>query len=176
MSDRIGFLGVFGSVEKNTGLLGGLMVTDDEGLPLEIRVCTPVKPGKIQRAAYGESLRPYVIADLIAKPLVGSLEYRPRSVLTNELLCLEVDSQMPVLFIHAAGAMVVTDEYWTRELPAHHRSEPLNIAQKVSQERDLLVKAEMILARTIKQFDPLEVFSRIERTITVLAEHDERFG
>ncbi len=134
MSERIGFLGIFGSLDSQSGLRGGVLVTDDRGIPLEIRVATPVKPWKIQRAVYGRSLALHVISELISKPLLGSLEYSPRLVLANHRYCLDAESRFPVLLILPADEMVVTSDYQTKILDVSNSGDTLVAAQKAGSE------------------------------------------
>ena len=171
---RLGFLGIFGSPGAKEGLRGGLMVTDDQGAPLEMQVATPVKPSRIQRAVYGESLARSVIVDLLAKPLLSALEYHPRLVLTNSRICLSAESRFPLILIRAADDMVVTGDYETKLLDASGNGS-LMIAQQVGPTSMSLDEANVLLSRAREYFDALEVFGRIENAMDVLAEHDERF-
>ena len=150
------------------------MVTDDQGVPLEIQVATPVKPSPIQRAVHGQSLERSVIVDLVSKPLLSSLEYHPRLVLTNHLLCLLAESRSPLILIRAADEMVLAGDYETKLLDASGDGS-LMIAHQVGPTSMSLDEANLLLSRTRQHFDPLEVFDRIEDAMDVLAEHDERF-
>lgn len=175
MSERIGFLGIYGSAHNNQGIRGGLMVTNERGVPLELRVTVPVKPGKIQRAVYGQSLEAHVVAELVSVPLLGSLEHQPRFVLTNQMHCLDAESSAPVLMVRPADEMVVTGAYETLVLDSIGSGECLALAQGLGSESLALDRANTILLRTRQHFEPLEVFSRIDAALNVLAENDERF-
>ncbi|HDS30020.1 MAG TPA: hypothetical protein ENN67_03155, partial [Firmicutes bacterium] len=45
---------------------GGLLVTDERGLPLDFRYVEPIKPSKLQKLIYGDSLTRYLKLDAIA--------------------------------------------------------------------------------------------------------------
>ena len=175
VSERFGFLGIFGSLEGDSGLRGGLMVIDDRGMPLEIRVSTPVKPWRIQRAVYGRSLALHVVSELVATPLLGSLEFHPRFVLTNHLYCLEADSRFPVLLLRLASEMAVASELQTEDIEAPNAAEPLILAQKAGAQSIASQEVASTLSRVAVHFDPLEVFARINAAMDVLAESDEQF-
>ena len=64
---KLGFLTV---LEEPSGYLGGYLVTNAWGRPLEFRLSTPVQPSRVQQILYGDTLRPYVCADLVGKTLV----------------------------------------------------------------------------------------------------------
>jgi hypothetical protein len=63
-------LGFVTALEEPTGYLGGYLVTNAWGRPLEFRVSNPVQPNRVQQILYGDTLRPYIFADLIGKTLV----------------------------------------------------------------------------------------------------------
>jgi len=63
----LGFLTILQDV---TGWIGGYLVTNSWGRPLEFRLTTAVQPNRVQKALYGPTLQEYVFADLIGKTLV----------------------------------------------------------------------------------------------------------
>jgi hypothetical protein len=63
----LGFLTILQDV---TGWIGGYLVTNGWGRPLEFRLTTAVQPNRVQKALYGPTLQEYVFADLIGKTLV----------------------------------------------------------------------------------------------------------
>lgn len=54
--------------------LGGLMVTDDRGLPVEFRYTEPVQPSRLQQILYGQALSGYLKREVILQTLLDSLE------------------------------------------------------------------------------------------------------
>ena len=70
--------------------------------------------------------------------------------------------------------MVVAGDYETKLLDASGHGS-LMIAQQLGATSMSLDEANVMLLRAREYFDPLEVFSRIENAMDVLAEHDERF-
>ncbi len=75
--------------------MGGVMVTDAYGLPLEFRYTEPVRATKLQRVLYGDVLEKYIHGDVIAGNLVGRLEQKP------DLLLVADPALLPAL--EAAG-------------------------------------------------------------------------
>ncbi len=93
---RIGFLT---AVEvEGAGFVGGLLVTNHFGRPLEFQCTTPVKPNKSQEILYGPTLVPYMLSDLIGKTLIEKVSVKPHIVLTeqSELLSLRENISIPV--------------------------------------------------------------------------------
>lgn len=70
--------------------MGGAMVTDASGLPLEFRYTEPVRATKLQRVLYGDVLEKYIHGDVIAANLIGRLEQKPEVFLVSDPALLAV--------------------------------------------------------------------------------------
>lgn len=83
------------------GYVGGLLVTNQFGRPLEFQCTTPVRPNRTQEILYGPTLRPYVLGELIGKTLLDKAAVKPDLVLTegDELLELRRHVPQPVAVI-----------------------------------------------------------------------------
>src|SRR6202049_3625030 len=64
---NVGFLTV---LHEASGYLGGYLVTNVWGRPLEFRLSTAVQPNRVQQILYAGTLQAYLHADLIGKTLV----------------------------------------------------------------------------------------------------------
>lgn len=93
---HIGFLTVLELPEG--AFVGGLLVTNRLGRPLEFQCTTPVKPNRTQEILYGPTLRPFLYSDLIGKTLLERLQVRPHLVVVDqsELLDLRPHSTCPL--------------------------------------------------------------------------------
>jgi hypothetical protein len=95
---HIGFLTVF--AEAN-GYLGGYLVTNSWGRPLEFRLSTAVQPNKVQQILYGNSLAEYLCADLIGKTLIDKTATPIHLLVTDTLDVLPIRSRIDVPVIAA---------------------------------------------------------------------------
>jgi hypothetical protein len=68
--------------------MGGAMVTDGAGLPLEFRYTEPVRATKLQRVLYGDVLEKYIHGEVIAANLVSRLEQKPSLYLVADPVLL----------------------------------------------------------------------------------------
>jgi|AP95_1055475.scaffolds.fasta_scaffold149573_1 hypothetical protein len=85
---RIGFLT---AIEiGDGGFVGGLLVADRFGRPLEFQCTTPVKPNRTQSLLYGPTLVPFILGELLAKTLIERVGIKPDVILTNREEILEV--------------------------------------------------------------------------------------
>ncbi len=64
--------------------IGGLMVVDSRGLPVEFRYTEPIQPTKIQQILYGSVLGRYIKNEVILETLIKSLESKPALLVVND--------------------------------------------------------------------------------------------
>jgi hypothetical protein len=99
---NIGFLTV---LHEPTGYLGGYLVTNQWGRPLEFRLSTAVQPNRIQHILYSGTLQPYICADLIGKTLVDKTGTSVQLILTDTAAALDLRLRLenPVAWVRPAG-------------------------------------------------------------------------
>lgn len=95
---NLGFLTV---LHEPSGYLGGYLVTNSWGRPLEFRLSTAVQPNRVQQILYGGTLQPYICADLIGKTLVDKTTTAVKLLFTDREAVLELRLRVeaPVLWI-----------------------------------------------------------------------------
>lgn len=64
---NVGFLTI---LQESSGYLGGYLVTNSWGRPLEFRLSSAVQPNRAQQLLYADTLQPYIFGDLIGKTLI----------------------------------------------------------------------------------------------------------
>jgi hypothetical protein len=96
---RLGFLTAVEDAER--GFVGGLLVTNRFGRPLEFQCTAPVKPNRAQQILYGPTLRPYVLGELLGRTLLDKIGVKPHLVLleSDEILDLRQHVPMVVAFL-----------------------------------------------------------------------------
>ena len=91
---HLGFLRI---VEiPGSGAVGGLLVTNRLGRPLEFQCTTPVKPNRTQEILYGPTLRPFVFSELIGKTLWDRLQVKPQILLVDQWELLDLRLHVPI--------------------------------------------------------------------------------
>lgn len=93
---RLGFLAAIEDAER--GFVGGLLITNRFGRPLEFQCTAPVKPNRTQQILYGPTLKPYVLSELIGRTLLEKVGVKPHVVLVEspDLLDLRTATSVPV--------------------------------------------------------------------------------
>jgi hypothetical protein len=159
----LGFLTV---LSEGSGYVGGYLVTNRWGRPLEFRLSSAVQPNRVQQILYAGTLQPYVCADLIGKTLVEKAGVAVQVVVTDReaVLDLRLKLEVPVLWLApaddprgaalgASGAAVSPPGAGRNPLLCHPR-----YAGDVALARELLSHLDA-------GFDLAEPFTRIREAI-----------
>ena len=100
----LGFLTAVGV--PGGGHVGGLLVTDRRGRPLEFQCTTPVRPDATQRTLFGPTLLPYLLGEVIGGTLLKKAGVKPDVVLCEgaAVLALRPLTDRPVARVESDGA------------------------------------------------------------------------
>jgi hypothetical protein len=98
---RLGFMTAIDIGDRS--FVGGLLVTDRFGRPLEFQCTTPVKPNRTQELLYGPTLVPFILGELLGKALLDRVSVKPSLVMTSraEMLQLRSKVDIPVIYDEA---------------------------------------------------------------------------
>jgi hypothetical protein len=120
-SFRLGFLTAIHV--RDRGHVGGMLVTNHLGRPLEFQCTAPVQPNRTQEILYGPSLLPYLLGEVVGRTLVEKMRLTPELVLLDDprLLPLREHVSVAVARVEAADEEDESDE-GTRLL--HHPEFP----------------------------------------------------
>src|SRR5436190_15997118 len=88
--DTVHNLGFLTVLREPTGYVGGYLVVNDWGRPLEFRLSSAVQPNRVQQILYGDSLEPYLCGELIGKTLVEKTATPVRAIFTDHPAILDL--------------------------------------------------------------------------------------
>ena len=97
---QLGFLTV---LHEASGYMGGYLVTNQWGRPLEFRLSTAVQPNRVQQILYGPTLTGFLHGELIGKTLVEKTSSPATMIFSDRLPALELRNclDVPVLWVAA---------------------------------------------------------------------------
>ena len=101
---RMGFLTAVEDAER--GFVGGLLVTNRFGRPLEFQCTAPVKPNRAQQILYGPTLRPFVLGELLGRTLLDKIGVKPHLVLIESDEILDLRQHVPMAVAHLTEKLV----------------------------------------------------------------------
>lgn len=95
----LGFLTVVEQAEL--GLLGGYLLLNAAGRPLEFHCTAPVKPNRAQEILYGATLRPFLYGEQIGQTLLTKSKLTPLVVCTDSepMLAVRDHTHFPVALV-----------------------------------------------------------------------------
>ena len=151
-SPNVGFLAI---LNDPTGTLGGLLVTNAWGRPLEFRLTSAVQPNRVQSILYGSALPGFLAGELIGKTLVDKTTTPLKWIVTDSLHALDLrlhvecpvvlSSTVPIANAHPAGANLFVHERYpddagrVAELLAQSTS--LDLSEPFIRIRDAVIEA-----------------------------------
>ncbi len=158
MTYPVAFLQVTFS-ETTRNAVGGLLVSDNIGVPLEFVITNAVRPTSAQRVLYGKSLRKHVAVELCGRQLLQHVKTRPRVVFVKDdyLLALQKITELPVLQLTTAVQL------------GSDKPQPTVVAPPLRPEN-----AELIDLRSLDP-DMLDAFERIEQCREILARTKDEY-
>ena len=151
-STQLGFLSV---QREPAGYVGGYLVTNRWGRPLEFRLSSPVQANKVQQILYGPMLEPYLYSDLIGRKLLEKTTVPAHFVFTDQVAALDVR-----LHVEAPVGLLLPD---ATERPGPAVNDTVCCHPHFPQDVDALRALFERLGRTFDLADP---FARIREALT----------
>ena len=154
----LGFLTV---LQEPTGWLGGYLVTNAWGRPLEFRLSTAVQPNRVQTVLYGPTLSEYLHADVIGRTLVEKTSLKPDLIVTDAAAALGLRSrvEIPVLALRPEAEFLPPDVR-----PFSHARSSVGLLLPARFAAD-----EPVVAQLLERVDPAvdlsEPFARIREAV-----------
>ena len=157
---QLGFLTV---LHEASGYLGGYLVTNSWGRPLEFRVSSAVQPNRVQQILYGTSLPGYLYGELIGKTLVEKTATPAALIFTDRQAVMELRSSVDVPIVWLAAGEAAPEQIGVVIKPATDVRPALVTSLRFAED---VPKVESILEQIGASFDLLEPFSRVREAMT----------
>jgi hypothetical protein len=165
----LGFLTVI--EHEQHGLLGGYLVLNHAGRPLEFHCTSGVKPNRAQEILFGPTLSSYLYGEQIGQTLVSKSSLAPQLICTNHPQALAVREyvQSPVVLVERDAA----ETGKTYRVDAAHSAPAVQLLKKRGGDRILLANdrqgerdlVEASLNAIAESFELSEPFARIVNAI-----------
>ncbi|HEY7307922.1 MAG TPA: hypothetical protein VH643_01045 [Gemmataceae bacterium] len=160
---NLGFLTV---LREANGYLGGYLVTNVWGRPLEFRLSSAVQPNRVQHILYAATLEPYICADLIGKTLVDKAAVAVQLIVTDResVLDLRRKQECPVVWLAPSEDARATAlmERGMAVAPSQVGGDTLLCHPQFP---DDVARTRELLTRLDRAFDLAEPFARIREAV-----------
>ncbi len=177
-AERPGFLVV--RADEDGTYVGGLMVTDATGLPVDFRYTDPITPTRLQRALYGGVLDRYLRTEVVLRTLLDALEAEPTLLLVDDPDLLDEElGAFPVALVARSGVDPLGAP-GTRSsqgsgsflLQASESGHPLRVTLPASGSDGEAAVAEALVEMG-RRMDPLEPSERVRDALAVIVAGEE---
>lgn len=144
----------------DTGCVGGYLILNMGGRPLEFHCTAPVRANRAQQILYGESLAPFVFGELIARALIDKAAIKPSVVFADQAETLSVQgvTQLPVVLLGSPTESARTDLRHHFQVDRFH----LELATQFEAQAETLARYVRRFGETIDLDEP---FGRIRDAI-----------
>ena len=155
-------LGFLTLLTDPSGVLGGYLLTNSWGRPLEFRLSTAVQPNRVQQILYGPTLTEYLHAELIGKTLIEKTAAPPSLIVTDSVaaLALRAKLNVPTVAVRPDGLELTATD--VLPLPHPRCSALLLYPARHAADRTQL---EGLLDRIDPAVDLAEPFARIREAV-----------
>ncbi|MDR1963393.1 MAG: hypothetical protein LBQ50_06415 [Planctomycetaceae bacterium] len=131
--EKLGFLTVID--QPRLGLIGGYLILNQAGRPLEFHCTTPLKPNRTQEILYGNTLEPFLYGEQIAQTLLSRAKVSVSYVLTNAAAVLAVQEHIetPVFYVFETGkkqAQPVLQPHFQPEIQPNQENNPIEESEE----------------------------------------------
>lgn len=162
---------------ENQAYLGGVMITNDHGIPLDFKYTDPVVPTKIQRIIYGTVLEQYIRNHVIIGALAKEITNQPSFYIVPHHQLFEIEEASSLMLISlqrtqfaSLGEKGAVNRIKENEclLQGWNHAHPLRIlfgASLPADQQEQVVKELIFLSKHMDLVEPLE---RLEKALKSL--------
>src|SRR6266568_225118 len=156
---QLGFLTV---LHEASGYLGGYLVTNVWGRPVEFRLSTAVQPNRVQQILYGQTLSGYLHGELIGKTLVEKTAAPAALIFTDRQAVLDLRNTLELPIVWVASGDSISDDAGVIVRAAGENRPALVSSAKHPND---LPRINSVLEHLDSNLDLIEPFSRIREAI-----------
>jgi hypothetical protein len=161
---------------SDLGFIGGYLILNAAGRPLEFHCTAPVRPNRAQEILYGPTLAPFLYGEQIGQTLVAKGKSRPMFVCTNvePVLSAREFVSVPLVLLTERGNEANGQQRFDaphsatpaprsrKLLPFQLASHPAAVSEDHARDRDKIVEQWQPHAEAINLLEP---FSRLREAI-----------
>lgn len=177
---KFGFFALY-DTDTADSYVGALLITDDNGIPLEFKCTHSVKPTAIQKALYGDKLKPYIAITLCGIPLLNNIINKPDLLFIDIpfILGIRPAIEIPTLLIRRTGESInlQSDDNETEKQRIESDSGQFQaiILQSHPDKKEESKELSGAINQLFNNFDLIEPFDRMKKSIEILGKNDSKF-
>lgn len=177
---KLGFFSLY-NTDTPDSYIGAILITDENGIPLEFKCTHSIKPTAIQKSLYGDKLKPYIAINLCGKSLLDSVNIKPDIIFIDiqYIIGLSLETNYKVFFVRNLDSLIDfqadIDQSYSIKIDNYQNSAPTTFIHSHVKKVEDIKSLELSIQSFSEKFDILEPFSRIKDSIEILGKNDNRF-
>lgn len=167
-------------VFEGPAYLGGVLIVDKKGIPVEFKYVEPIRPSKLQALLYGNTIDKYIRIESVGIPLVDALEHKPSVLFVREEPFLEGSKwSFPVISLSRYKGSMLPNVGEYKELEDCEYIVQIDSGMPVrlrleKRYKERLMEIISFLTEVGQNFDIVEPFSRLEEAIKFIWREQRR--
>ena len=168
--------GYLTTLYEQGAFLGGIMITSEQGFPIDFKYTEPVVPTKVQRIIYGSVLEQYIRDHVIIRSMVKDIEHRPPFYIVSQHQIHDMagDSELSLVSVQrtqfaSLGEKGTVTRAKENEclLQGWTDTHPLRVVfgSMAGEQQEAVLKELIHLSRSMDVVEPLE---RLEKALKTL--------
>lgn len=138
------------------GHIGGLLITNQHGRPLEFQCTTPVRPNRTQEILYGETLHRWLLGELIGGTLLERTTIKPDLIVTSDPNILELRNHSGIPVVCATANAEVAESSRGAERTVRVGTQQLRFHEAHPTDVDLFAGRRHLIPEQADLTEPLE--------------------
>jgi hypothetical protein len=170
----LGYFAIFATSINSPRYMGGLLITDEAGLPVDFRYTEPVIPTRLQQVLYGQGMAHYIKTQVILPTLLAECaEHQLTYVFTEDAALLHAQPNVVNLVSLKPTQLDPLDERMQPLgdteclLQVQAAIPPIKVCWQVQQQADTLHNALFGLSQHMMVLEP---FERVNTALKMLAQ------
>lgn len=171
-------IGYFASQKNEEQYIGGVMITNDQSIPIEFKYTEPIKPTRVHKIIFGKVLEKYIGEEVIKKNLFKEIKNIPSIFLVTDIELLGEDTvnHIPIVAIQPTTLPSLPNPgEFQRVKDKEVIVQPITSKNPLkmtffSPEPDVQEKAMNTLRSFIDKIDIYEPFTRIDTALKALCQ------
>lgn len=160
---KIGFFKL--NVTSKDAYIGSVLITDEDGLPLEYKLTSAIEPTPIQRALYGTTLERYIAVEMCGEKLYSYIEKKPDMIFVIQDFCADLGKNVKraIVYIVSKDKKISLDTITIM----YDTGCNLNLGFNQDLSKEDIDELTLSIRDLNQSFDLLKVFQRIDNAVQV---------
>ncbi len=172
-------IGYFLTLKHEESYIGGVMITDENSIPIEFKYTDPITPTRIHKIIFGKVLEKYINEDVIKKTLLKEIVNIPKIYFVTDLnLIGKSQNKVPIVAVMKTTLSSLSNiGEFQRVKDKEFIIQPATMTNPLkiifhTEEPDVQESIMKVIKSFIDKIDIYEPFSRVEKALISICQKE----